>query len=154
MRQPTPVAGSFLVAALVASGLLGGGLLAGCQRQEPSRPSGPTSSPTPQASLPAASPAAPSPTSEASPAGRQLFLQTCASCHGNEGKGDGPAAAALSPKPADLTTGTFKHGGSPQEIFRTITSGVPGTAMMGRASTPEKVRWNLVDYVLSLSRKK
>jgi mono/diheme cytochrome c family protein len=35
--------------------------------------------------------------------GRDLFLRYCASCHGDGGKGDGPAAAALQPPPADLT---------------------------------------------------
>lgn len=35
--------------------------------------------------------------------GQTQYLQHCASCHGETGKGDGPAAAALARKPADLT---------------------------------------------------
>ncbi|MDH3601295.1 MAG: cytochrome c [Candidatus Tectomicrobia bacterium] len=35
--------------------------------------------------------------------GKVAYTQYCASCHGNTGKGDGPAAASLSPKPRDLT---------------------------------------------------
>lgn len=35
-------------------------------------------------------------------AGKDLYAQNCASCHGNEAKGDGPAGAALDPKPANL----------------------------------------------------
>lgn len=35
-------------------------------------------------------------------AGQQLFATNCSSCHGNEAKGDGPAAASLNPKPANL----------------------------------------------------
>lgn len=35
--------------------------------------------------------------------GRKLFLQYCASCHGLEGKGDGPVVAALRSVPPDLT---------------------------------------------------
>jgi mono/diheme cytochrome c family protein len=35
--------------------------------------------------------------------GRNEFLQSCASCHGVSGKGDGPVAKSLSPPPADLT---------------------------------------------------
>jgi hypothetical protein len=35
--------------------------------------------------------------------GQNEFLQSCASCHGVSGKGDGPAAKSLSPPPADLT---------------------------------------------------
>lgn len=34
--------------------------------------------------------------------GKQLFATNCASCHGTLGKGDGPAAASLNPKPKDL----------------------------------------------------
>lgn len=34
--------------------------------------------------------------------GQALFQKNCVSCHGVEGKGDGPAASALNPKPADL----------------------------------------------------
>ena len=36
-------------------------------------------------------------------AGRIEFLQSCASCHGVSGKGDGPVAKSLSPSPSDLT---------------------------------------------------
>jgi mono/diheme cytochrome c family protein len=35
--------------------------------------------------------------------GKDLFLKRCASCHGEEGKGNGPAAVALKNPPADLT---------------------------------------------------
>ena len=42
--------------------------------------------------------------------GKELFsgMGTCWTCHGQAGKGDGPASAALNPKPRDLTTGDFK----------------------------------------------
>lgn len=36
--------------------------------------------------------------------GKQLFITNCASCHGTLGKGDGPAAASLNPKPKDLAS--------------------------------------------------
>jgi mono/diheme cytochrome c family protein len=42
--------------------------------------------------------------------GRDLFLRYCASCHGVGGKGDGPAAAALQPSPADLTRLRKRYG--------------------------------------------
>jgi hypothetical protein len=37
------------------------------------------------------------------PSGQVLFLRYCASCHGRSGRGDGPLAATLQPRPADLT---------------------------------------------------
>ena len=41
---------------------------------------------------------------DAATAGGALYAERCASCHGATGAGDGPAAAALDPKPADLAT--------------------------------------------------
>lgn len=42
---------------------------------------------------------------------KEVFDRYCASCHGTNAKGDGPAASALDPKPADLTMLAKKHGG-------------------------------------------
>lgn len=44
--------------------------------------------------------------------GRALFDQYCVSCHGAEGRGDGPAAATLDNVPADLTRISARNGGS------------------------------------------
>jgi len=44
--------------------------------------------------------------------GKDLFTMRCASCHGESGKGDGPAGAALKIPPADLTQIRKKHGGT------------------------------------------
>lgn len=85
--------------------------------------------------------------------GQQLFAQNCATCHGTSGKGDGPAAAALNPKPQDLTDDQWKHGGSPEQILQTVTNGVPGTAMVSWASLPEADRRALVAYIQSLQGK-
>jgi mono/diheme cytochrome c family protein len=49
------------------------------------------------------------PTSAAS--GQEMFMNYCAACHGKDGKGDGPAAAALKVPPADLTTLSQRNGG-------------------------------------------
>jgi mono/diheme cytochrome c family protein len=54
--------------------------------------------------------------------GKDLFMQRCASCHGEDGKGTGPAAEALKHPPADLTKITLRRGGQfPRaEIMRFI----------------------------------
>ncbi len=44
--------------------------------------------------------------------GQEMFQSYCAPCHGKAGKGDGPAAAALKTKPADLSTVAQRHGGT------------------------------------------
>lgn len=43
--------------------------------------------------------------------GKAAFAQYCSSCHGEGGKGDGPVADSLTPKPADLTQLAKKAGG-------------------------------------------
>ena len=49
------------------------------------------------------------PTSPAS--GKEMFRAYCASCHGADGKGNGPATAALKKQPSDLTLLTRQSGG-------------------------------------------
>jgi mono/diheme cytochrome c family protein len=53
------------------------------------------------------------PVKSTSPAsGKEMFADYCASCHGAEGKGNGPAAAALKTPPANLTVLSQKNGGN------------------------------------------
>src|SRR5262245_31619724 len=49
--------------------------------------------------------------SEVIEAGKREFQLSCVTCHGVEAKGDGPSAAVLNVKPADLTQLSKKHGG-------------------------------------------
>lgn len=44
--------------------------------------------------------------------GKEMFMSYCASCHGKDAKGDGPAASALKQAPADLTALAKQNGGS------------------------------------------
>jgi mono/diheme cytochrome c family protein len=56
--------------------------------------------------------------------GPDLYLAHCAACHGPEGKGNGPAAAALKTKPADLTILAKNNGGKfPTERVQKFISG-------------------------------
>jgi mono/diheme cytochrome c family protein len=59
--------------------------------------------------------------------GKSLFTQQCAGCHGATGKGDGVAAAALNPKPSDLTNKAYMAGLKDQYLFDLIQKG--GAAM-------------------------
>jgi mono/diheme cytochrome c family protein len=43
--------------------------------------------------------------------GKETFLKYCASCHGEDAKGKGPASIALKPQPSDLTTLARRHDG-------------------------------------------
>jgi len=63
--------------------------------------------------------------------GARVFAESCASCHGSAGRGDGPAAPALDPPPADLTDRAALGGQSPLDFYRKTLIGVTGTAMPG-----------------------
>ncbi len=83
--------------------------------------------------------------------GLQLYGEHCAVCHGEEGYGDGPAAAALRPRPADLTAKhTADHTAG--DIFWWLTHGMQGTAMPGfQDRLSEEERWDLINVVRILS---
>jgi mono/diheme cytochrome c family protein len=106
--------------------------------------------------------------------GREIFLSAtakCASCHGEAGKGDGPQTLAVQPdqngkprdvpglfdnwehpiQPRNLTTGIYRGGRRPVDIYRRIFAGIKGTPMtgFGTALSNEQI-WDLVNYVLSI----
>lgn len=74
--------------------------------------------------------------------GADVYTEQCRSCHGRDGKGDGPAARFLSPKPRDLTSGEWRHaeGGTIAAIAEVVRSGVDDTGMqpMGELLTDEE----------------
>jgi len=84
-------------------------------------------------------------------AGARLFETNCASCHGPHGMGDGPLSATLNPKPPAIGAAATMAAVSPAMMFRKISVGVLGTAMVGFSSklTPEQ-RWDIVMYLGSL----
>ena len=82
--------------------------------------------------------------------GARLFAQSCASCHGATGHGDGPAAAALTPRPADFHADAVMSGLTPFKAFNVVRFGVKGTAMVPFDTLDEKQRWALAFYLFSL----
>ena len=72
--------------------------------------------------------------------GKELFAEHCAVCHG--------AAAAGGAAP-NLATGRLRHGDSDWAIYRTITRGVPGTAMRG-GLLPRPDVWRVMSYLHEL----
>ena len=83
-------------------------------------------------------------------AAKKVVDTNCVTCHGNSGKGDGPAAAALPPpKPADWTSAKVKSE-TDGEIFWKISNG--RGAMPPWKHLPEKDRWNLVNYIRTLQK--
>lgn len=81
-----------------------------------------------------------------------LYRTHCASCHGIEGYGDGPAAANLEPAPSNFHAEVRQEQRSIYSLFNTITLGVEGTAMPSfREPLSEAQRWALAFYVSAFS---
>ncbi len=68
--------------------------------------------------------------------GEPLYERYCAACHGINGRGNGPAAAALRPQPIDMTEPVWQQGVSDDYLRRIIRDG--GTAV-GRS--PQMAPW-------------
>jgi mono/diheme cytochrome c family protein len=96
-------------------------------------------------------------------AGKTTFDTLCATCHGPQGKGDGPAGAALNPKPRDFSVGEFKYdtdkdgkAGTDADLANIIKNGAgayggsPLMAPWGHLS--ETDIQNVIAYVHSLKK--
>lgn len=86
-------------------------------------------------------------------AAKVVYLQNCAQCHGETGRGDGAGADTMQPrepKPANFHDRDLMAGLSPFKTFNTTTFGVEGTAMPNFSALDEEARWQVAFYVLSL----
>ncbi|HET8568030.1 MAG TPA: cytochrome c [Candidatus Limnocylindria bacterium] len=89
-------------------------------------------------------------TPESVAAGRAVYERNCLVCHGQRGRGDGPAGLALNPRPLDLKLHVPLH--APGEHFHWISEGIPGTAMAGwKTQLSDTERWQLVRYLYALA---
>jgi high-affinity iron transporter len=85
--------------------------------------------------------------------GKTLYLENCAQCHGESGKGDGSGRESMKPKtplPANFTDPERIGGLSPFKAFNTASFGIEGTAMASFAALSEEQRWQVAFYVFSL----
>ena len=87
----------------------------------------------------------------ASEKGEALFKTNCVMCHGEKGKGDGVAAVALSPKPADLSSKRVVKE-TDGEMFWKIENG-KGSMPPWKSALSKKQRWQIVNYVRTLQPK-
>jgi mono/diheme cytochrome c family protein len=89
--------------------------------------------------------------------GKKLYGQFCATCHGQSGKGDGAAAAALNPKPRDHTDKEYMSKLSDDDMLKVIKN---GGASVGKsplmppwgASLKDDQIQDIIAYVRTLSK--
>ncbi|HEY7648043.1 MAG TPA: c-type cytochrome [Methylomirabilota bacterium] len=93
-------------------------------------------------------------------AGRRVFEENCAVCHGTNGDGHGHAAHHFAAAPRDLTGGRYKirstTSGQPPtdaDLKRTIAKGLPGTGMVPQDHLSEPELNAVITYIKSLSPK-
>ncbi|MDP6885124.1 MAG: c-type cytochrome, partial [Rhodospirillales bacterium] len=97
--------------------------------------------------------------------GETIYFERCSFCHGLLGDGEGPAAKYLDPRPRDFTLGTFKFrttqsGELPtnDDLFRTVSRGLPGTAMQAfdndliKNGLSEDDRWRVIAYIKTFAQ--
>ena len=83
--------------------------------------------------------------------GREVYTKECASCHGDQGRGDGPGVKDLEVKPGDLTDKSVTSQ-SDGALFWKIAEGrkpMPSFA----ENYSEEDRWNVIDYIRKLTAK-
>lgn len=94
---------------------------------------------------------------EAATSGKTIFETQCAACHGAQGRGDGPAAAALNPQPANLADRKMLESLSDGYLFWRVSEGgamAPFNSAMPawKATLSEEQRWQVISYVRLLGR--
>jgi mono/diheme cytochrome c family protein len=92
--------------------------------------------------------------------GKEVWKKVqCATCHGENGKGDGPSWPTLRDEwgypdpPHDFTRGPLKVGDAPEDLYRAFMTGLDGSPMPSFAESisPEDA-WALVAYVRTLRK--
>ncbi|MDE2483968.1 MAG: cytochrome c [candidate division NC10 bacterium] len=94
--------------------------------------------------------------SDAEPKAPEKFMTFCVPCHGPAGKGDGPAAAALNPKPRNFTDGKYMNARTDAQLTNVIKNGSaaeqlsPLMASYGSMLNNQEIK-DVVGYIRSLA---
>jgi mono/diheme cytochrome c family protein len=84
------------------------------------------------------------------PEAKSLYTANCAPCHGDKGRGDGPAAAGLNPKPADHSSVVVQNE-SDGALFWKLSEGRSPMAGYKKIFTDQQ-RWALINYIRTLAK--
>jgi mono/diheme cytochrome c family protein len=137
---------------LTAAMLAVGASRAGAQSLSASNPTASTTTPTtpwvaPERASRQVNPVPSSP--DAISRGHAVYAKECEKCHGKAGHGDGPQAAYLATKPADLAE--LVQAQTDGSLFYKITE---GRGQMPKAKVNDNEKWAVIDYLRTFSAKK
>ncbi|MDQ3081634.1 MAG: cytochrome c/FTR1 family iron permease [Gemmatimonadota bacterium] len=82
--------------------------------------------------------------------GHTLYTANCASCHGDRGLGDGPAAKGLPIVPPPIGSASEIPDLSSTLAYNVVSVGISGSPMPAFANLSPQQRWNIVNYVWAL----
>ncbi len=83
--------------------------------------------------------------------GYEVFMDNCTPCHGVDGDGQGPLGPNLGAR--DFTKGIFKMGGSLEELFNTISNGIPPKMPVWKKKLTEQQRRDAAAYIRTFVKK-
>jgi mono/diheme cytochrome c family protein len=81
---------------------------------------------------------------------KKLYIANCGPCHGDKGRGDGPAAAGLNPRPADHTSASVQAESDGALFWKLSEGRMPMPAYKSVFS--DQQRWALINYIRTLAK--
>jgi mono/diheme cytochrome c family protein len=72
--------------------------------------------------------------------GEKVFQQRCVLCHGPEGRGNGPASAALKPPPRNFHDAAYMHSKTDDELLTSVRNGKSAMPPWGKVLSDVEIR--------------
>jgi len=140
------------LAALFALATFVNALLVGCggKSQQSGQPEAQSSSGSSGSPSTGTSETSTAGTATAGDLGSRVYSQRCVLCHGPQGKGDGPGAAGLNPKPRNHTDGSYMNGRTDEQLLEVIRNGKGVMPAWGKVLSDEEIH-AVLKHVRSLA---